>query len=393
MESHEVLKKSLDEVGIKMAAHRLGQAGCDVTILEKDGEVGGTWYENTYPGCRVDVPNHFYSYACFQEHEWPQFFSTQPELLAYFCAFAEREGLRERIRFETEVLEARWDDDTQRWLVTTRGPDGTEAEAAYDLVVSAVGQLNRPKLPDIPGVETFEGPAFHSARWDHSVDLAGKRVAVIGTGASAVQFVPEIAPVVGGLGVFQRTPPWIGPTENYHDDLPEPLRWLMAQVPDYCRWDRLWQFWRMHEGLLPAALVDPDWPDQDRSMSMLNEFVRQMLAAHLEAEFAEGEAAPVVFGRQLPVGLGDRRRNPQRRRVLGEALQGGHQAAPAPLVQEFAVLPGLEGDGTAVRHQDHRGRGVITHRPGSTQRAAPRRGPSGRSTTAPVRALQISQAT
>jgi 4-hydroxyacetophenone monooxygenase len=270
-----------------LAAHRLGQAGCDVTVLEKDREVGGTWYENTYPGCRVDVPNHFYSYSCFQDHDWPQFFSTQPELLAYFCAFAEREGLRDRIRFETEVLEARWDDEAQRWLVATRGPDGARAEDAYDLVVSAVGQLNRPKYPDIEGVGSFEGPAFHSARWDHSIDLAGKRVAVIGTGASAVQFVPEIAPVVGELRVFQRTPPWLAPTETYHDDLPEPLRWLMSQVPDYPRWDRLWQFWRMHEGLLPAALVDPDWPDQDRSMSMLNEFVRQMLAAHIEVEFAD----------------------------------------------------------------------------------------------------------
>lgn len=269
-----------------LAAHRLGQAGCEVTILEKHDEVGGTWYANTYPGCRVDVPNHFYSYACFQDHDWPQFFSTQPELLAYFQAFADRAALRDRIRFDTEVTEMRWDDDAQQWLVATRHAGEEQPLEPFDLVVSAVGQLNRPKYPDIAGIGSFEGPAFHSARWDGSVELAGKRVAVIGTGASAAQLIPEIAPVVGEMRVFQRTPPWLAPTENYHDDLPEALRWLMREVPDYRRWDRLWQFWRMHEGLLPAAVVDPDWPDQERSMSMLNEFVRQMLVAHIEQDFA-----------------------------------------------------------------------------------------------------------
>src|SRR5690606_33350316 len=174
-----------------LAAHRLGQVGCEVTILEKDDDLGGTWYENTYPGCRVDVPNHFYSYACYQDHDWPQYFSTQPELLRYFQSFADHAGLRERIRFRTEVTEVRWDDDAQQWEVATRRDDEEQPPERFDLVVSAVGQLNRPKYPDVPGVGTFEGPAFHSARWDHSVDLAGKRVGVIGTGASAAQFIPE----------------------------------------------------------------------------------------------------------------------------------------------------------------------------------------------------------
>jgi len=272
-----------------LAAHRLRQAGIDVTILEKDDDVGGTWYENTYPGCRVDVPNHFYSYSFAQRPDWPQFFSTQPALLDYFRRCADELGLRPLIRFGTEVVEARFDDTDQQWSVTTRSASGGDATERYDVVVSAVGQLNRPKYPDLPGVGEFAGPAFHSARWDHDVDLTGKRVAVIGTGASAVQLIPEIAAEVGELLVFQRTPPWIAPTPNYHDDLPEGLRWLMAQVPDYAHWDRLWQFWKMHEGLLPAAVVDPEWPDQERSMSILNELVRQMLTMHLEAEFTDPE--------------------------------------------------------------------------------------------------------
>jgi len=231
-----------------LAAHRLRQAGVDVTILEKDSDVGGTWYENTYPGCRVDVPNHFYSYSFMQSSEWPQFFSTQPALLDYFRRCAKELGLQPLIRFDTEVLEARFDDAAQCWQVTTRAADGTEATDTYEMVVSAVGQLNRPKMPDIPGIESFAGPSFHSARWDPTVDLTGKHVAVIGTGASSTQLIPEITPVVDELLVFQRTPPWLAPTPNYHDDLPAALRWLMEWTPDYARWDRLVQFWRMHEG-------------------------------------------------------------------------------------------------------------------------------------------------
>ncbi len=272
-----------------LAAHRLRQAGIDVTILEKDDEVGGTWYENTYPGCRVDVPNHFYSYSFLQSREWPQFFSTQPALLDYFRHCADELELRPLIRFQTEVLECRFDDTDEVWNVQTRGPDGQEQTETFQMVVSAVGQLNRPKFPDIPGQDDFTGPSFHSARWDHDVELSGKRVAVIGTGASSAQFIPHLADEVDELLVFQRTPPWLAPTPNYHDDLPEDLRWLMGYAPDYARWDRLLQFWRMHEGLLPAAVVDPEWPDPDRSMSMLNEMVRQLLTAHLEAEFTDPE--------------------------------------------------------------------------------------------------------
>jgi 4-hydroxyacetophenone monooxygenase len=272
-----------------LAAHRLRQAGVDVTILEKDDDVGGTWYENTYPGCRVDVPNHFYSYSFAQTSEWRQFFSAQPELLDYFRRCADDFGLRPLIRFGTEVVEARFDDSSQQWSVTTRDKSGSESTETFEAVVSAVGQLNRPKFPDIPGQGDFAGPSFHSARWQHDLSLEGKRVAVIGTGASAAQFIPHVADEAAELLVFQRTPPWLAPTPNYHDDLPADLCWLMAWIPDYARWDRLVQFWRMHEGLLPAAVVDPEWPDQHRSMSMLNEMVRQLLTAHLEEAFTDPE--------------------------------------------------------------------------------------------------------
>ncbi len=154
-------------------------------------------------------------------------------------------------------------------------------------LISAVGQLNRPSLPDIPGLETFTGPAFHSARWDHSIDLAGKRVAVIGTGASAVQFIPEIAPVAGELVVFQRTPPWFAPTPDYHDEVSQGLRWLYGHVPSYSEWNRFWIFWRMGDGALDAVRVDEAWEPKGEAVSAANDMVRMVLSGYLGAEFAE----------------------------------------------------------------------------------------------------------
>src|SRR3954447_24601443 len=200
-----------------LAAHRLQQAGVPFVILEKNPDVGGTWYENGYPGCRVDNPNHNYSYSFAQRHDWPLHFSTQDVLLDYFQRCADTFGLRDHIRFSTEVVSADWSERDLKWTVQVRTADGRDETIVADAVVSAVGQLNRPNYPNIEGRDSFQGPAFHSARWDHSIDLRGKRVAVIGTGASAVQFIPEIAPMAGELLVFQRTPPWLGPTPEYHE--------------------------------------------------------------------------------------------------------------------------------------------------------------------------------
>jgi 4-hydroxyacetophenone monooxygenase len=176
-------------------------------------------------------------------------------------------------------------------------------EERYDAIVSAVGQLNRPSFPDIPGRDDYAGPSFHSAHWRHDLDLAGKRVAVIGTGASAAQFIPTVAEQAGELLVFQRTPPWLIPTPNYQDDLPDGVCWVLEHVPDYARWDRLWIFWRTNEGLLPCASVDPDWtdPPDGESVSMMNEFVRQMLREYLRTEFPEPELFEAVCPTYAPL--------------------------------------------------------------------------------------------
>lgn len=273
-----------------LAAHRLAQAGVDVTVFDKNDDVGGTWLENTYPGCRVDVPNDLYSYS-FAHAVWPQRFSDQATLLEYFRRFAEVTGVRARIRFATEVLGAEWSDDTRTWSVRVRATGGAgprdEETVEANAVVSAVGQLNRPLLPDLPGIDTFTGPWFHSARWRHDVDLTGKRVAVIGTGASAAQFIPEVAEQAGELTVFQRTPNWLAPTPEYHEEVTPEAQWLVEALPEYGDWHRLWQFWRMHEGLTAAAEVDPEWDTSLGSVSLLNEMVRLGLVEYLNEQFAD----------------------------------------------------------------------------------------------------------
>lgn len=267
-------------------AHRLRQAGVKVTIYEKNADVGGTWLENTYPGCRVDIPNHMYSYSFAQSATWPHYYSTQGVLLDYFRTCFDRLGLRERTRFETEVVSATWHDGEKRWVLRTLNAGGRQESTMVDAVVTAVGQLNRPKLPALPGMDRFEGEAFHSARWNDSVDLAGRRVGVVGTGASAVQLIPHVARLAGSVTIFQRSAPWLLPTPGYRDDLDEGLRWTLRKLPQYARWDRLWAFWRIQGGLLPMSEVHPGWSEHG-SVSPLNDALRRYLTDYLTAQFPD----------------------------------------------------------------------------------------------------------
>ena len=210
--------------GLGMAI-RLKEAGVhDFVILERAGEVGGTWRDNTYPGAACDVPSHLYSFSFAPNPDWSSSFSPQHEIQEYLRRTADEFGVRPHIRFGAEVRHARWDEDRSRWLVET-------ASGHYEaqFLVSATGALSDPSVPALAGLDRFEGTAFHSARWRHDHDLTGERVAVIGTGASAIQFVPQIQPRVGQLSVFQRTPPWIVPRWDRRFTRPE--RWLFRHVP------------------------------------------------------------------------------------------------------------------------------------------------------------------
>ena len=284
-----------------LAAHRLDQAGVDWVVVDKNDDVGGTWLENTYPGCRVDNPNHNYSYSFAQRHDWPFHYSPQEVLLDYFRDCADAWGIRDRVRYGTEVRRATWDDDIRRWRVDVVGPDGSEA-LTVNAVISAVGQLNRPLVPDIAGLDDFAGPCFHSGAWDHDVDLSGKRVAVIGTGASAVQFVPEIAERCGSLTVFQRTPPWMGPTADYHDPIGPGLRWLLDNVSGYAEWNRFCIFWRMGDGALAAVRVDPEFDGGPGAVSEVSAFMRAVLTDHITTSFAARPDLATISVPDYPVG-------------------------------------------------------------------------------------------
>jgi 4-hydroxyacetophenone monooxygenase len=282
-----------------LAGIRLQQAGISFTILEKNADAGGTWFENTYPGCRVDNPNHMYSYSFEPNHDFPQFYSTQPVLLSYFQRIAAKYDLHRRIRFQTEVEGAEFDDDRAVWRVTIKG-SGEVLEAS--VLITAVGQLNRPRYPDIEGIESFSGEAFHSARWRDDVDLSGKRVAVIGTGASAFQFVPRIVPKVAHLDVFQRTPPWPLPGPNYHLDVPEGKKWLLEHVPFYGKWYRFWLFWRLTDGLYDAVKVDPDWEGGPEATGVANAELRTMLVEAIRAQVTDDEDLLDKVVPKYPVG-------------------------------------------------------------------------------------------
>jgi cation diffusion facilitator CzcD-associated flavoprotein CzcO len=197
--------------GLGMAIKLKEEGIEDFVVLERDPQVGGTWWANTYPGCGCDVPSHLYSFSFAPNPDWTRTYSKQPEIEGYLQRVAEDFGVLPHVRLGTTVAGAAWDADASRWtLETDRG------DVSARVLVSAAGALSEPSTPHIPGMDSFEGHAFHSARWDHDYDLKGKKVAVIGTGASAIQFVPAIAPDVAQVHVFQRTAPWIMP----HSDRP-----------------------------------------------------------------------------------------------------------------------------------------------------------------------------
>lgn len=189
------------------AAIKLQEAGYDFTILEQADRVGGTWAQNTYPGCACDVPVAAYQLSFAQSMNWTRAYPQQPEIQAYAEEITDRFQLRPNLRLNEAAAKAVWDEGTKKWTVTTAKGDTLEADA----VIGALGQLNRPFWPDIPGKDSFNGPVMHSAEWDHSVDLEGKRIGIVGSAASAVQIIPEVAKTCAKVGVFQRSPNWVIP--------------------------------------------------------------------------------------------------------------------------------------------------------------------------------------
>jgi 4-hydroxyacetophenone monooxygenase len=270
-----------------LAAIRLHQAGIPFTVIEKNAGVGGTWWENTYPGARVDVGNHFYCYSFEPDDHWTEFFARQPELQAYFQGVMERHGITGHVRFNTRVTRATWDEETATWSVDIEGADGGTDTLSARAVISAVGQLNTPFIPEFEGAETFSGPAFHSARWDHDVSLAGKHVVMIGAGASGFQIAPAIADDVAQLTVLQRSAQWMFPNPNYHESVGPGVQWALRHLPFYARWYRFLIFWPGCDKGLAAAIVDPDWPDQQTAVSEANDLARMMFTQWITSQVGD----------------------------------------------------------------------------------------------------------
>ncbi len=269
------------------AAIKLDEDGeRDLVVIEKGSDVGGTWRDNTYPGAACDVPSQLYSYS-FAPGDWSMSFSPQPEIQAYLQRVARESGVLDRFVLDTRVDGATWDQDEQRWLVETTGPHGRTTYAAR-VVVSATGGLSEPKMPDVEGIEDFGGELFHSARWDHGTDLTGKRVAVIGTGASAIQIVPQVAGTAGHLDVYQRTAPYVIPRHDRSYSRLERL--ALRHVPGLQTLYRTAIYWG-REAYVPAFTRQPKlaWPAKKMALANLEKGVTDPeLRARLTPDFEIG---------------------------------------------------------------------------------------------------------
>ncbi len=265
------------------AAMKLRQAGIPHVVLEKNDGVGGTWRENQYPGCGVDTPSYLYSFSFF-DHNWSTHFAKRDEVRDYLQDMAAHFGLLDAIRFGTEVVSGAYDQEHQRWNLAVVGPDDQKEILTANAVITAVGQLNRPKIPSLPGMDTFSGEIFHSARWPNGLEIRGKCVAVVGTGASAMQIVPAIAADVAQLTIAQRSPQWVAPNEEYFQPIGDAEHWLMEHVPLYARWYRARLAWAWNDKVHASLQIDPAWPDQERSINAINDGHRQYFTAYLRAE-------------------------------------------------------------------------------------------------------------
>ncbi|AEW94516.1 MULTISPECIES: flavin-containing monooxygenase [Streptomycetaceae] len=264
--------------GLGMGVRLRREGITDFVILERAGSVGGTWRDNSYPGCACDVPSHLYSFSFAPNAEWPRTFSGQPHIRAYLERVTDTFGLRPHIRFDSEVLAARWDGERARWEIRT-----AREELTADVLVSATGPLSDPRIPEIPGLDGFPGKVFHSARWDHDYDLAGKRVAMVGTGASAIQIVPAVQPKVARLTVIQRTPPWVLPRMDRGINAVE--RWLHDTVPATAK-ARRGLLWLIREFQVGAFVKRPQ----------LMKATEQLAKAHLRKAVKD----PVLRAKLIP---------------------------------------------------------------------------------------------
>lgn len=281
------------------AAVQLKRAGIPFQVIEKNENVGGTWHENRYPGARVDTPSRLYTHVFASDYSYPYSFCPWTENQKYFDWVADSYDVRNDITFQTEVKSLTWDEEASEWEIRIDGPDG-EKTLRSNAVITAVGFLNRPADPDIPGVERFEGASWHTARWPHDFDLKGKRVAVIGTGCTGYQMIPELARETGHLTVFQRTPQWCFPSPGYRAAFPPEVPWLDRNLPFHTNFTRLRVAGGFSAGFAPLAQIDPDFEDE-HAISELNRMARESCIQFLREKLGGDEELVATMTPEHPV--------------------------------------------------------------------------------------------
>jgi 4-hydroxyacetophenone monooxygenase len=269
-------------------AHQLEEMGVDYVVLEKQPDSGGNWWQNTYPGCGVDTPSHLYSFS-FAQNDWTKHFELRNNIQHYFHQVIDNLGVRDNIRFGVEVLTARYLEAEHGWELTLRNERGEEETMRCTVLITAVGVLNRPRILDLPGMDTFEGRSFHSAEWPRDLDLTGKRVGIVGTGASSMQISPAIAGEVESLTIFQRSPQWVAPFDKFQAPIPHELRLLLQSCTLYRGWYWLRLFWQFGDKVIEALRIDPEWPHPERAVNARNDGHRQFFTKYIQDELAGRE--------------------------------------------------------------------------------------------------------
>jgi 4-hydroxyacetophenone monooxygenase len=281
-----------------LASIELERAGYDHIVIEKNEDVGGTWWKNRYPGVGVDTPSHFYSYSFEVTPEWSHYRPRGADMREYFRAVAKKYDVYRNVRFKTVVHSLIFDEDKAVWNVTVENLDTGKREVIEaNAVFNAFGTTDRWQLPDIPGIETFNGIITHSAGYDETIDLKGKKVAVIGTGASAAQIVSTIVQDVDELVVFMRSRHWMMNSTEATKEVPEPVKWAMRHIPYYREWFRFRVFWFAADGLYKHVVKDPTYPIDGIAVSAVNEGLRQFALSHMHSKL---EGRPDLIEKLTP---------------------------------------------------------------------------------------------
>ncbi|GAA4535125.1 NAD(P)/FAD-dependent oxidoreductase [Pseudonocardia xishanensis] len=277
------------------AAQQLEDMGLDYEILERQPDAGGVWWTNTYPGAGVDTPSHLYSFS-FARNDWGRHFELRDDIQRYFAQTLKDLGADQRVRYNTEVLSATYDGERNKWDLRVRS-GGVEETLTAEVVLTGVGSLNRPTMPNLPGFDTFNGTQFHSSEWPDDLELDGKRVVIVGTGASSMQISPAIAERVGHLTIVQRSPQWVAPFDKFLQPITPELRRLLQGCSLYFAWYWIRQFWQFGDKVIEALRMDPEWEHPERSVNARNDGHREFFTRYLTEKL---EGRPDLIEKALP---------------------------------------------------------------------------------------------